>query len=82
MDQPVDGRHGRHRILEDLFPLAENQVGTDQQTAPFVTLGKEGKQDFHLLAALLDVSEVIEDDGLEGVEFLKQSLQLEVILSL
>jgi hypothetical protein len=34
--------------------LAKSQVGTDQKTAPFVTLGKEGERDFHLLAALLD----------------------------
>jgi hypothetical protein len=34
------------------------------------------------LAALLYVFKDIEDDGLEGVELLKESLQLEVILSL
>src|SRR5260370_42142466 len=29
VDQSIDGRHRRHGILKDLFPLTENQVGTD-----------------------------------------------------
>ena len=39
MHQSVDGCHGGHRILEDLIPLAEDQVGTDQQTPPFIPEG-------------------------------------------
>jgi hypothetical protein len=42
MHQPVDGRHRGHRILEDLIPLAENQIGTDEQPPPFVALGERG----------------------------------------
>jgi hypothetical protein len=26
MDQPVNGGHGRHRILENLVPLGEHQI--------------------------------------------------------
>ena len=40
-------------------------------------LRKKGKEDLHLLAALLDVSNVIEDDGIESVELLQSRLELE-----
>ena len=28
--QPIDGGRGRHRVLEDPFPVAEHQVAGDQ----------------------------------------------------
>ena len=62
----VDAKNG---ILKDLLPLAEDQVGTDQQTAPLVTFGKEGKEHLHLLAALLNVSQVIQNDGVKAIDF-------------
>ena len=43
MNQSVDGRHRRHRILKDFVPLAEDQVGAHQHAASFITLGKEGE---------------------------------------
>lgn len=38
--QPVDGRHVGHRILENLILLAEDQVGIDQQTPPFIAFSE------------------------------------------
>src|ERR1700737_576870 len=43
MNQSIDCRHRRHRILEDFVPLAEHQVGADKHAASFITFGKEGK---------------------------------------
>jgi TROVE domain len=37
MHQPVDGRSGGHRVLEDLFPLRERQVARQENAAAFVT---------------------------------------------
>src|ERR1700719_108887 len=82
MDQPVDCRHRRHRILEDFVPLAEHQVGADQHAASFITFGKKGKKYFHLFSALLHVAQVIEDDRLKAVEFFKCRLQCEAFLGL
>ncbi len=40
MHQAVDGRSGRHGILEDLLPLGEGQVTGQQHAAALVTLGQ------------------------------------------
>jgi hypothetical protein len=55
--------------------LTEDQVRTDQQTAPLVAFGKEGEEHFHLFAALLDIAEIIKDNSLEAIEFFEQALQ-------
>ncbi len=60
MNQSVDRRHRRHRILEDFVPLAEHQVGADEHAASFETFGEKGKEYFHLLSALLHVTQVIQ----------------------
>ena len=39
MDQAVDGGSGRHRILEDPFPITEHQIAGNQHRAPFVAFG-------------------------------------------
>ena len=80
MNQSVDRRHRRHRILKDFVPLAEHQVGADQHAASFVTFGKKGKEYFHLFSALLHVAQVIEDDCLKAVEFFECRLELEAFL--
>jgi hypothetical protein len=42
---------GRHRLLEDPLPFAEDQIAGDQHRAPFVALGDQREQ--HLAAARL-----------------------------
>src|SRR6202162_720626 len=36
MDQPIDCGRGRHRVLEDPFPVAEHQVTGNQHRAPLI----------------------------------------------
>lgn|GEM_PF-4376009 len=38
LDQPVYGGHGRHRVLENALPLAENQVEANHYTTAFVNI--------------------------------------------
>lgn len=68
MNEAVDGCHGGHGILEDLVPLGEDQVGGDDDALSFVALGQELEKDFHFLAGLLDIADVIEDDGVKALE--------------
>jgi hypothetical protein len=42
MHEPVDGGHGRHRVFEDLVPLAEDLVRGDDDRLLLVALGQEG----------------------------------------
>lgn len=78
MHEAVDGGHGHHGILEDLVPLAEDEVGGDEDALLLVALGEEGEKDLHLLAGLLGVAEVVDCDGVETLEPGDQPLEFEV----
>lgn len=78
VDEPIDGRHRRHRVFEDLVPLAEDQVGGDDDGLLLIALGQEVKEHLHLLAGLLDVADVVDDDGIEAPEPRDGLRQLEV----
>ena len=60
MHQAVNGRHGRHRILEDLVPFGEDQVAANHHAAPFIPLGQKREQHFHFGPVLLHVAQVVE----------------------
>lgn len=72
------GGHGGHRIFEDLVPLAEDQVGGDDHGLLLVAFGQEVEEHFHLFAGLLDVADVVDDDGVETLEAVDGLGQLEV----
>ena len=55
-----------------MVPLGEDQIAADHDAAPLVAFGKEGEEHLHLLAALLDVAEVVQDHDLEAVQALEQ----------
>src|SRR5207244_8040096 len=57
VDQPVDRRRGRHRILEDRLPARKRQVARKQHAATLVTLRQQREQYLHLLSALLHISQ-------------------------
>ena len=80
MYEPVDGRHGGHRVLEDLVPLAEDQVRGDDDGLFLVAFGEEGEEHFHFLAGLVDVADIVEDDGIKALEFGKRGRQFQVAL--
>ena len=68
MHHSVDRRRGGEGILEDLIPLGEDEVGGDDHAAPFVPFGQKSKQNFHFLAALLHVTQIVENDDGEAVK--------------
>src|SRR3982074_2412665 len=80
MDDTVDGGGRRPRVVENLIPLRKHDIARDDDTASLVAFGEEGKEDFHLVAALLDVADVVEDDGVEGIEGRELALEPKVAL--
>ncbi len=62
VDDPID-RGGRgHGILDDPVPLGEDEVARHDHGAPLVALGEDGDEHLHLLARLLTVANVVDDD--------------------
>ena len=76
----VDGACGGHRIFEDPVPLAEDEVAGDDHAPPLVALGEEGEEHLHLLAALLHVTDVVEDHRVVAVERRQLLLEPEIAL--
>lgn len=78
MHEAIDGGGGGHRILEDAVPLAENEIARNHHALSFVTLGEEREEHLHLVAALLHVANVVEDDHVEAVERGEFALEAEI----
>ena len=55
----VDRSRRGHGALEDLLPLAEDDVARDRERAPLVALGDQREEDLRLVHVLLEVAEVI-----------------------
>ena len=70
----------RHRIFEDLIPSAEHKVAGDQHRAALVSLGDQSKQNLHLLPALFDIAQIVEDQGVKAVQALELGGQPEITL--
>jgi hypothetical protein len=68
VDQPVNRGHGGHGVLEDAVPLREDEVGRDQDAAPLVAPGQQGKEHLHFVAVMLHVADVIQDQAGEALE--------------
>src|ERR1035437_4580666 len=49
MHEPINCRHGGHRVFEDLLPFREHQVAGDHHAAPLLAFGQEREQHFHFL---------------------------------
>lgn len=71
MDEAVDRRSGGHWILEDAIPFCKRQVAGDEERPSLIPLCHEGKEDLHLFGALLDISDIIQDQELVVVESLE-----------
>ena len=64
------GRRGQG-VFEDLVPLGKDQVGGDDDATAFIAFGEQGEEHLHLVARLLDVAYVIEDQHIKAVEAAK-----------
>src|SRR6266852_2291227 len=80
VDDPVDGRGGGHGVFEDLVPFGEDQVGGNDYAAAFVAFGQQRKEHLHFLPALLDVTQVVEDQHFKTIQAAQFTLELQVAL--
>ncbi len=80
VDEPVDSRGGGHGILKNAIPLTEDQITTDQHAFAFIAFGQERKEDLHLGAALLEITDIIEDDGGKAIELMEFLFQAQGLL--
>jgi hypothetical protein len=61
VNHAVDGSQSRHRIFENSFPFAEDEIGGNQHRFAFIALRKQRKEHLHFVAVMLDVANIIED---------------------
>src|SRR5919198_243869 len=80
VNEAVDGRGSRERILEDPLPLTEHEIARDQDRTPLVAFGEQGEEHLRLLGALADVAEVVQDNQGEGVELVEEPGEDEITL--
>ena len=66
MDESVDGNSGGHGILEDLLPVGEGEIAGKQDTAALIVVSQEREQDLHIVETLLDVADVVDNQGVVG----------------
>jgi hypothetical protein len=75
VNQAIDGRGGRHRSFEDSFPFAKDEIAGQEYAPAFIALSQQSEERFHLLASLLDIADVVDDQRLVLVEpVLRQNL--------
>jgi hypothetical protein len=78
VNNAVNGGSSGQGVFEDLIPLRENEIGSDDDTAAFISFGEQGEEHLHLITGLLDVADVIEDQNLKAVEAAKLLLEKQI----
>src|SRR5260370_42589321 len=63
MDDAIYSRHRRHRVFEDLVPLAEHEIRGNHHGSGFIARGQEREEHFHLITVMLHIAHVIEKDA-------------------
>jgi hypothetical protein len=62
MYQPINSSCDSLRIFKNPLPFGKRQIAGNHQAAALVTIGQQCKQHLHLLAAVLNVSDIIDDN--------------------
>ena len=73
LHEPVDRRGRCHGVFEDFLPFRERQIAREDDAASLVALGQQGEQNLHLLAILLHITDVVEDQWTEFRETFQQT---------
>ena len=80
VNQTIDRRRRGHGILEDTLPLRESQVARDQHASTLVALRQQSEQNLHLFAALLDITQVVDEQSVVAAQALEQASQRQIAL--
>ncbi len=80
MNYTVNSCQSRHRIFEDAFPFAKDQICGNHHRFPFVALSQEREQDLHFITVVLDVADIIENHTGKLVQFREFLWQTQISL--
>ena len=72
VDESIDGGHRRHRVFEDALPLRKGQIAGDHDAAALVAMRQQIEEHFHLLATVLHVADVVDQDQIEATPLFQQ----------
>ena len=64
MHQSINGSHGHHVISEDMVPLTEVLIGSDQKTFSFIAMSNQFKKDGGFSFRLFDIAKIIDNQEL------------------
>ena len=59
----IDCSKRGHRVFEDARPGGKHQVGGNQDGTLLVALGQQRKEHLHLVAILLDIANIVQDQA-------------------
>jgi len=68
VDESVDGSDSHNGIGKDLVPLFKGLIGRDNQTAVFIPVSNEFKQDTCFSMIFFDVANIIKDQDVKAVK--------------
>jgi hypothetical protein len=78
VNEAVDGCGCGHGIFEDSFPFGKGKIAGQQNAATLVAFGQKREHDFHFLACLSDVTQVVDDHSLIAGILLDQLAEVEI----
>jgi hypothetical protein len=82
MNQSIYSRCGGHRVFEELLLYRKGQVAGDYDATAFIAICQKGKQHFHLLTVLLNVSDVVDDHRIKTRQFLRCFVRVSSFLAI
>ena len=82
MDESIDRGGGGGLVGKDSIPLGEGQIGGEEDGALFVAIGDQFEEDGAFFPVAVDAGEIVEDEEVELVETLEQSIEIEIEMAL
>ncbi len=67
VDDTVNSSSGGHGVLENLIPLREDKIGSNDDAVTLIAFSEQGKKDFHFVTRLLNITDVVEDKNFKAI---------------
>ncbi len=80
VNDAVNSGHRGHGVFEDPYPVTEDQIRGYDHASSLVTFGQEREEHLHLIAVVLHVSYVVEDQAGVAIKLGQQLRQSEIAL--
>ena len=80
MGQPVEQRAGEPLVAEDLGPLAEGQIGRDDDRPSLLSFTEDTKEQLRIGSGEREVGELIEDEDINSGVAIDNAGELSAVL--